>query len=217
MKAGSTDDFSDYLRFLADQDEQRTYANYGLVRFITWVTPMLGFLGTVIHFGTALGGHTAGDIGEKLPTVVAEMGTAFNTTTVALIAATSMMFCLFLTERAEKEIVRAVDRRVDGELLHRFESSDASLTPFLDALATASRANQQAMDTSVQRQQEVWAKQQQWQSQLWVEALEKLQERFESNDADREQRLTQASWKTPSGIIRSKPGRSARRSTRCRP
>ena len=60
---------------------------------------MLGFLGTVVHFGTALGGHTAGDIGDKLPTVVAEMGTAFNTTTVALVAATSMMFCLFLCER----------------------------------------------------------------------------------------------------------------------
>ncbi len=188
-ECGSTGEFGDYLRFLAEQDDQRTYANYGLVRFITWVTPMLGFLGTVIHFGTALGGHTAGDLGEKLPTVVAEMGTAFNTTTVALMAATSMMFCLFLSERAEREIIRAVDRRVDGELLHRFESADASLTPFLDALATANHASQQAMDASVQRQQEVWSKQQQWQSQLWVEALEKLQERFEANDADREQRL----------------------------
>ena len=188
-ECGSTNEFSDYLRFLAEQDDQRTYANYGLVRFITWVTPMLGFLGTVIHFGTALGGHTAGDLGEKLPTVVAEMGTAFNTTTVALMAATSMMFCLFLSERAEREIIRAVDRRVDGELLHRFESADASLTPFLDALAAANHASQQAMDASVERQRDVWSKQQQWQSQLWVEALEKLQDRFEANDVEREQRL----------------------------
>jgi biopolymer transport protein ExbB/TolQ len=189
QEKGSADEFGDYLRFLGDQDEARTHANFGLIRFITWVTPMLGFLGTVVHFGTALGGHTAGDIGEKLPTVVAEMGTAFNTTTVALIAATSMMFCLFLCERTEREIVHAVDRRVERELLHRFVMADASLAPFLGALEAASQANLKAMDATIERQLEIWTKQQQWQAQLWVESLEKLQERFETNDADREKRL----------------------------
>jgi hypothetical protein len=150
---------------------------------------MLGFLGTVVHFGTALGGHTAGDIGEKLPTVVAEMGTAFNTTTVALLAATSMMFCLFLCERTEKELVRAIDRRVERELLHRFASTEASLAPFLGALETASRANLQAMEATIEQQMEIFAKQQQWQAQLWVESLEKLQERFAANDQERETRL----------------------------
>jgi biopolymer transport protein ExbB/TolQ len=186
---GSAGEFGDYLRFLADQDDQKTYSNYGLIRFITWVTPMLGFLGTVIHFGTALGGHTAGDIGEKLPTVVAEMGTAFNTTTVALIAATSMMFCLFLCERTEREIVRSVDRRTERELLHRFEKTDADVAPFLNALDAASQVSLQSMESAVERQIEVWSKHEEWQSQLWVEALEKLQERFEANDAAREQRL----------------------------
>ncbi len=189
QEQGSADGFSDYLRFLGDQDEQRTHANYGLVRFITWVTPMLGFLGTVVHFGTALGGHTAGDIGDKLPTVVAEMGTAFNTTTVALLAATSMMFCLFLSERTEREMLNSIDRRVERELLHRFENADANLAPFLNALQTASQANLQAMDTTIERQMEIWSKQQQWQAQLWVESLEKLQERFETNDQERETRL----------------------------
>lgn len=186
---GSADGFSDYLRFLGDQDDQRTYANYGLIRFITWVTPMLGFLGTVVHFGTALGGHTAGDIGDKLPTVVAEMGTAFNTTTVALVAATSMMFCLFLCERTEREVIRAIDRRVERELLHRFQSGDASLAPFLNALQSASQSNLAAMESTIDRQLEIWSKQQEWQSQLWVESLEKLQERFEANDTDRETRI----------------------------
>ena len=133
--------------------------------------------------------RTAGDIGDKLPTVVAEMGTAFNTTTVALLAATSMMFCLFLCERTEKEIVRAIDRRVERELLHRFASTEASLAPFLDALQSASQANLQAMDATIERQLEIWSKQQQWQAQLWVESLEKLQERFDVNDQERETRL----------------------------
>ena len=45
------------------------------------------------------------------------------------------------------------------------------------------------MESAVERQIEVWSKHEEWQSQLWVEALEKLQERFEANDAAREQRL----------------------------
>jgi biopolymer transport protein ExbB/TolQ len=202
QEKGSADGFADYLRDLADHDEDRTYSNYGVVRFICWVTPMLGFLGTVIHFGTALGGQTAGDIAEKLPRVVAEMGTAFNTTTVALIAATTMMFCLFLSERVEREIVRGVDRRTERELLNRFEVHDASLTPFLSALESANRASLEAMDATIERQMEIWSNaleafqrqadsRQQWQSQLWEQALRTIQERFEAHDTQRERQLVQ--------------------------
>lgn len=197
---GSADGFADYLHSLADQDHDQSQTNYGLIRFICWVTPMFGFLGTVLHFGTALGGQSAGDLGDKLPTVVAEMGTAFNTTTVALTAATTMMFCLYLCERTERGIVTAVDARTERELLNRFEVTDASLTPFLMALEAAQQTNLRAMDAAIGRQMEVWSgaleslhaqaeKQQQWQAQVWVEALEKLEERFEKNDAQREGRL----------------------------
>jgi biopolymer transport protein ExbB/TolQ len=200
QEKGSADGFADYLRNLSDQDHDATQTNYGLIRFICWVTPMFGFLGTVVHFGTALGGQTAGDLGDKLPTVVAEMGTAFNTTTVALTAATTMMFCLFLCERAERGIVTAVDVRTEQELLNRFEVADASMAPFLSALETASDATMRALDAAVERQVETWSgalasigreaeKQQKWQAQVWLEALEKLEERFESNDTDREKRL----------------------------
>jgi hypothetical protein len=189
---GSADGFADYLHSLGDQDHDQSQTNYGLIRFICWVTPMFGFL--------ALGGQSAGDLGDKLPTVVAEMGTAFNTTTVALTAATTMMFCLYLCERTERGIVTAVDARTERELLNRFEVTDASLTPFLMALEAAQQTNLRAMDAAIGRQMEVWSgaleslhaqadKQQQWQAQVWVEALEKLEERFEKNDTQREGRL----------------------------
>ncbi len=189
---GSADDFAEYLRNLADQDYERTQTNYGLTRFLCWVTPMFGFLGTVIHFGTALGGQTGSDIGDKLPTVVAEMGTAFNTTTVALIAATTMMFCLFLGERTERSIVSTVDMRAERELANRFEVVPANLAPFLSALAAANRATVESVESTVGRQMELLAHAlQTWQiqqSRVWVEALEKLDARFESNDQERERR-----------------------------
>jgi biopolymer transport protein ExbB/TolQ len=197
---GSADEFSEHLRYLAELDDEKTHGNYGLVRFICWVTPMLGFLGTVVHFGTALGGQKAGEIGDKLPTVVAEMGTAFNTTTVALIAATSMMFCLFLCERTERGILHSIDRRVERELAHRFERTDADLGPFLAALEAASQANLNAMDATLQRQLQIWSaalettarqseKRSQAQAALWEQSLGELQQRSEAHARQREEQL----------------------------
>ncbi|MGE3809702.1 MAG: hypothetical protein AB7K24_33975, partial [Gemmataceae bacterium] len=40
---GSAAELPSHLRYLADLDEEKTHGNYGLVRFICWVTPMLGF------------------------------------------------------------------------------------------------------------------------------------------------------------------------------
>lgn len=200
QEKGSADGFADYLRDLQEQDEERTHANFGLVRFICWVTPVLGFLGTVLHFGTALGGLNAEQIGEKLAHVVGEMGTAFNTTTVALTAATTMMFFLFLCERTEKEVIHTIDRRVERDLLNRFEITDANITPFLSALQTASQATLQAVDATIARQMEGWnsalgslerqaSEQQERQAKMWEELVSGLQKKIEAQDADRETRL----------------------------
>ena len=200
---GSSDEFSDHLRFLADLDDERTHANYGLIRFICWVTPVLGFLGTVLHFGTALGGLSADQMADQLSLVVGKMGTAFNTTTCALAASTTMMFSLFLVERTEQRMVRQVDRRTERELLNRFEMSDPSLTPFLNALHSTSTATLATIETSSKQQLDIWSeafqgfqnRSEQYferQSQLWEQALARLEERFEAGDRDREKRLLRA-------------------------
>jgi biopolymer transport protein ExbB/TolQ len=197
---GSADELADHLRYLAELDDERTHNNYGLVRFICWVTPVLGFFGTVLHFGSALGGLSVDEIGERLPTVVGEMGTAFNTTTVALAAATTMMFSLFLCEKTEREMVRSVDRRTERELLNRFETADASMAPFLSAVETASRTTLRTFDETVERQLAIWSsafqdlqrqaeERHQVLTQLWHQTMEALYQRFETNDAERERKL----------------------------
>jgi biopolymer transport protein ExbB/TolQ len=98
-ESGSAEEYREHLQYLADQDEDALQANYMLVRFVSGVTPVLGFLGTVVHFGTALSGISFNEMAERLPEVVGEMGSAFNTTTVALAAAMTMLFSLFICER----------------------------------------------------------------------------------------------------------------------
>lgn len=199
---GSADEYREHLVYLSEQDEDTTHASYTLMRFVIGVTPVLGFLGTVIHFGTALSGFTAEEVVEKLPSIISEMGAAFNTTAVALTTAMTMMFALFICERQERSIVHAIDRFVERELLNRFEAKDPNIMPFLSAVQSANEAALQAMGATLQRQIEVWTQsldvlfqrfdeRQQHETHGWESALDVLQHRQEAFDTGREERLRQ--------------------------
>jgi biopolymer transport protein ExbB/TolQ len=176
---GTTSDFDEYLRYLADMDYEQTQANYALLRFQCWVMPMFGFLGTVIHFGTALSGQNSTSLADNLPHVMAEMGTAFNTTTVALLAATTMMFFVFVCERIERGIVQGVDDRVNDELANRFQRTEAALEPFLDAVRQSNDECLAALREATHAHTTVWS-----------QVLGEFESRFETLDLERHQRYT---------------------------
>jgi glycosyltransferase involved in cell wall biosynthesis len=72
-------------------------------------------------------------------------------------AAITMMFSLYLCERTDRSIVRRINRRVDRELLSRFEVVDEKLTPFINAVEVANHASLAALDESVHRQLKIWS------------------------------------------------------------
>ncbi|HMO86135.1 MAG TPA: MotA/TolQ/ExbB proton channel family protein, partial [Lacipirellulaceae bacterium] len=92
VENGASPEFREYLTPLSERDADRSHADYTLLRFVVRVTPVLGFLGTVVHFGTALNGVNLENMTNQLGIVISEMGQASNTTTVALGAAMGMMF-----------------------------------------------------------------------------------------------------------------------------
>jgi biopolymer transport protein ExbB/TolQ len=199
---GSAEDFRDHLHYLAEQDEDLVHGSYTLTRFIIGLTPVLGFLGTVVHFGTALGGVSFEEMAEKLPLVVSEMGEAFNTTCAALVAAITMMISLFICERIDTGILRAISRLFDRELDNRFEVKDPSITPFLAAVQSANDSALGAINGTLQKQINVWSdavgklyakfdERQGLEAVAWRNALDVLQQRHEEYDEKREQRLHQ--------------------------
>jgi biopolymer transport protein ExbB/TolQ len=199
---GVAEDYREYLQYLAEQDDNATHANYMLVRFVTGVTPLLGFLGTVVHFGTALSGISFEEMTKRLPVIVSEMGAAFNTTTVALGAAMSMTVFLFICERIERSIDRTVDRLIDQELLHRFIAQDPNLTPLISSVQSASEVALKEVGSHVERQTEIWSQavdtmldrfdaRQKQEGEAWSAALDLLQQRHEEYDTVREQRMKQ--------------------------
>ena len=202
VEKGSADGYGEHLRYLADQEDNHSHANYTLIRFVIAVTPILGFLGTVVHFGTAIGGFSFVDMDDKLPAIVAEMGTAFNTTTVALAAAMTMMFSMFLCERIERGLVATIDRTVECELLNRFEVKDPSVVPFLAAVEDANQEALRAIAATLAKQIDTWSQaldglfqrfdeRQRQETHRWQEALKEARDRHEAYDATREERLRQ--------------------------
>ncbi|MGL4461077.1 MAG: MotA/TolQ/ExbB proton channel family protein [Planctomycetia bacterium] len=203
VETGSVDDLRDHLQYLSDQDREQTHARYTLARFVIMVTPILGFLGTVVHFGTALSGISFDDMAEKLPHVVSEMGEAFNTTTVALAAAMTMMFGLFMVERMEHRLDGFNDHYLERELLNRFETKNHSLSPFLSVVQTANDQALAVIAATLDRQVAAWSQsfetlfrrfddRQRHESAAWAGALEALQQHHQTLEAGRDDRLAQA-------------------------
>lgn len=199
---GRVEDYPEHLQYLADQDDDHAHSSFGLIRFVMGASPVLGFLGTVIHFGTALSGNSLDDLADRLPTVVSQMGAAFNTTTVALASALSMMLALFLLERIDRSFLKQIDRYVERELANRFELKDPSITPFLSVLQSANDEALKTIQTTLTAQVEQWggalqrvfelmtARQQQEQ-QHWQAALATVQLRQETAEVTLTERLKQ--------------------------
>jgi biopolymer transport protein ExbB/TolQ len=200
---GSADDYREHLQYLADLDDDNSHSSYSLIRFVSGVSPVLGFLGTVIHFGTALSGISFDDLVDRLPGVVSEMGSAFNTTTCALAAAMTMMFSLFVCERIERGILHAIDRLIERELLNRFEVKDPAILPFLSVVQSANQEALAAIGATLKGQIELWSRtvdalfqrfdqRQQHELQSWQAALDVLQQRHEAYDNHLGERLHQS-------------------------
>ena len=200
VENGSGEDYREHLLYLSGRGEDITHARYSLVRFIIGITPVLGFLGTVVHFGTALSGISFDEMADRLPIVVSEMGEAFNTTTVALGTAMTMMFSLFLCERVEHSVDNSIDRFVERELSNRFEVKHPNLTPFLSMIQSANDDALRIMGSTLDRQVAVWTQsmeslfrrfddRQQHEGTAWAKALDVLQQRHEALDTKSDTRL----------------------------
>lgn len=85
---------------------------YTLVRYLAWLIPTLGFIGTVIGIAIALG--TAGTLEandpELLKKVVPLLSTAFYTTLLALILSAFIMILLQIIQAKDEETVSEVGR-----------------------------------------------------------------------------------------------------------
>lgn len=78
---------------------------YNMLRYLVWLIPTLGFIGTVVGIAFALD-YAAGVENPQDPTLLAEisgrLGVAFYTTLLALIQSTFLMFALHIAQGREE-------------------------------------------------------------------------------------------------------------------
>lgn len=125
----SAADTATMLASQSDLDASSVDASYTMFHVFIWAIPILGFLGTVIGVSAAVGGFTgtlenSSDIGalkEGLKSITSGLGTAFDTTLVALSMAMILTFPVSALQKLEGSVIGQVDEYTNEYLLRRLE------------------------------------------------------------------------------------------------
>ena len=103
--------------------QYRLDLDYGFLRYVIWLIPTIGFIGTVVGMSQGLAfagsGEVAPDSEEFLPAVVARLAVAFDTTLVALGMSAVLVFLVHLVQEREERSLEATGAYCLGNLITR--------------------------------------------------------------------------------------------------
>jgi len=117
----------------SDIDANSIGGSYSLAKVYMWAIPILGFIGTVLGIGSAIGSF-AESLAQSsdpeammggLQTVLGGMGTAFDTTFLALVLSIMLMIPLSSIQAAEEDILNQVDESCNDHLIKRLNDGGA--------------------------------------------------------------------------------------------
>jgi biopolymer transport protein ExbB/TolQ len=119
---GAIADASAAARGVLDGEADRLDSEMSLLRYIAWAIPAIGFIGTVRGIGDALAqAHRA--MQGDLSGVTQGLGTAFNSTLVALLLSLVLMFLLHHLQGEQDQVVREAESYVDKRLLQSLRAA----------------------------------------------------------------------------------------------
>jgi biopolymer transport protein ExbB/TolQ len=113
-------DVSDASRAVCEAEADRLDSELSMLRYIAWAIPAIGFIGTVRGIGDALGeAHRA--VSGDVSGVTAGLGTAFNSTLVALLLSIVLMFLLHQLQLAQERLVLDSETYLDRNLIRHMQ------------------------------------------------------------------------------------------------
>jgi biopolymer transport protein ExbB/TolQ len=99
---------------------------YGLLRYLVWLIPTLGFMGTIV--GIALALQYAGGADYQDPTLLGEvsarLAVAFNTTMVALLLSAILVFLQHIVQTYEERVLNRIGQYCLDNLINRLYVSE---------------------------------------------------------------------------------------------
>jgi biopolymer transport protein ExbB/TolQ len=116
-KTQSTRALEDYFRVRSEGDAGELDTGYTGVRYLLWLIPTLGFIGTVLGIGVGLAGfskvlegaESLQQIRGALPGVTSSLGTAFDTTLLALVLSAIAVFTMSYVLNAQEQVLEELD------------------------------------------------------------------------------------------------------------
>jgi len=189
---GSSGEAASRLQSQSDIDANAVDSSYTLIKVFIWAIPILGFIGTVIGIGQAVGSFSAamsaasdlGALKESFNSVTGGLATAFDTTLLALVLSMFIMFPMSSLQKAEQDLLNWVDEYCNENLLKRLKESGAA--PLLRG--ADGKAMQAAIDAAMaghHAEFRAWAKKleatgeclAQQIAKAWTQTDEKIRER----------------------------------------
>ncbi len=114
-------DASSVANSLCEAEGDRLDSEQSMIRYIAWAIPALGFIGTVRGIGLALGqAHRA--VEGDITGVTENLGTAFNSTLIALLISIVVMFLVHQLQLVQERFVFDTQNYVDHNLVRHLQS-----------------------------------------------------------------------------------------------
>ena len=112
----SVADATSAMKARCEMEAERQDSELSLVYYLTWAIPSIGFVGTVRGISAALAQAevaTQGDIGP----ITESLGTAFNSTFIALLISLALMLLLHKLQEAQEALVLDTQQHCQDHLL----------------------------------------------------------------------------------------------------
>ncbi len=104
-----------------DLKYNRMDTDYSMIRYLIWVIPTFGFIGTVIGISMALSFAASNDpqAAEFLSGLTEKLGVAFYTTLVALVMSAILVFLMHIVQSYEEESLFELEEYVLDNFINR--------------------------------------------------------------------------------------------------
>lgn len=133
---------SQMISSMSEVDANKVAGSYSMVKVFLWAIPIMGFIGTVLGIGAAIGefgnvlaggageGGGTDDIMGALTPVLGSMGMAFDTTLLALVFSIILAFPASALQGQEEDVVTDVDEYCIDNFLKRLNDGGAGKAQF---------------------------------------------------------------------------------------
>ena len=124
--SGSVDQANQFLSASLELMQHELELKYNMLRYLVWLIPTLGFIGTVIGIALGLAGaadmpdpDAGGDIRAWSRAMTVELGIAFNTTLMALGLSAILVFLMHICQGREENTLNSAGQYCMDHLVNR--------------------------------------------------------------------------------------------------